>query len=200
MQDAAGRGIASRTLLLTGVPGVGKTTVVRKVADILEGSREGTRIAGFYTGEIRESGVRQGFWLTTFDGKEEVLAHVDFSKTHRVGKYGVDVAMLDSIADETLAIDASVDLYLVDEIGKMECFSGQFVSAMRRLLDARVPAVVTIARRGGGFIEEVKSRNDVELWEVTRANRDELPAAVADWFERATQSITVDEARDVGST
>jgi nucleoside-triphosphatase len=157
-------------LLITGTPGVGKTTVLRKLVE-----RLGTaNLAGFYTEEIRNHGERRGFRLVTFDGAERVIAHVDFPRTARVGKYGVDVAVLDHAADVALAPRADVSLYLVDEIGKMECLSTRFVAAMRRLLDDK-RVVATIAQHGEGFIAEVKRRPDCELWTVTRANRDALP-------------------------
>jgi nucleoside-triphosphatase len=92
-------------LLITAVPGAGKTTVIRRVAAELDPKTVGG-----------------------FDGNEVVIAHVDLPKTNRV----------------------------VDEIGKMECLSERFVASMRRLLAGKVPVVATIARRGGGFIAEVK--------------------------------------------
>jgi nucleoside-triphosphatase len=71
----------------------------------------------------------------------------------------------------------------VDEIGKMECLSPTFVEAVRGLLIAGRPLVATVGERGGGFIAEVKRRPDVELWELTRANRDAMPARVLAWLE-----------------
>lgn len=63
----------------------------------------------------------------------------------------------------------------------MECASDRFVAAIQRLLEGELPLVATIAKRGGGFIAEVKSRPDVRVEEVTRDNRDDLPDHVAAW-------------------
>ena len=52
---------SSRILLVTGVPGIGKTTLVRRLAMQLQQYR----IGGFYTEEIRTGGQRQGFRLVT---------------------------------------------------------------------------------------------------------------------------------------
>jgi nucleoside-triphosphatase len=165
-------------LLLTGSPGVGKTTVMRRVADRLRGHH----LAGFYTKEIREHGLRRGFGLTTLDGQQRIMAHADLTKNFRVSRYGVDVAVIDSVARGSLALDNEVELYLVDEIGKMECLSKRFVIAIRTLLNADKAVVATIAEKGAGFIAEVKDRRDIELWRVTVANRDSLPARVIAWL------------------
>ncbi len=169
-----------RIVLLTGHPGVGKTTAIRKIAGDLVGLPAG----GFYTEEIRESGQRQGFRVVAFDGTRDVFAHVDFPKRHQVGKYGVDLERLEAIAIPALALEPSIMIYLIDEIGKMECFSERFITATKRLLDSDRVVVATIASRGGGFITDVKQRADTVLREVTRENRNELPRRIAEWLRR----------------
>jgi hypothetical protein len=59
-----------------------------------------------------------------------------------------------------------VDLFVIDEIGKMECFSRTFVNQVGRLLDGNVPVLATVAMKGGGIITAVKQRSDVELVRV----------------------------------
>jgi nucleoside-triphosphatase len=167
-------------LLLTGRPGIGKTTVVRTAARKLAG----LRLLGFYTEEIRQGSARRGFRLITFDGEEAVIAHVDLPAP-RVSKYGVDVSAIDRFAVMLRdAHDASA-IYLVDEIGKMECLSTVFVDTIRRLLEGGRPLVATIAQRGDGFIEQAKRRRDVEVWTVTHATRDALPDRVVAWIHGA---------------
>jgi nucleoside-triphosphatase len=165
-------------LLLTGVPGSGKTTLIRGVAEALRGRS----VRGFTTEEIRERGERLGFCLETLDGRRGVLAHVNIPSPHRVGRYGVDIAALDAVVAATLVLDPTVEAYLVDEIGKMECLSPRFMTAVRALLDSDRPLLATIAARGSGLIEETKRRRDVELWTVTRDSRDGLVARVLGWL------------------
>jgi nucleoside-triphosphatase len=164
-------------LLLTGVPGSGKTSALRAVAERLAAERP----AGFYTAEIRSRGERRGFRLVSLTDGDAVIAHVELAKTHRVGKYGVDVAAIDRAVDAALA-NRKAGLYLIDEIGKMECLCARFVAQIQTLLDGRVPVIATVASRGAGFIAEVKRRADCELWTLTRANRDAMPEAIVAWL------------------
>jgi nucleoside-triphosphatase len=170
----------TRCLLLTGVPGVGKTTVIRRVASALSSRR----LAGFYTEEIRDGGVRRGFRLRGFDGSEHVIAHVEFSSPQRVGKYGVDVAVLDEVIERVLSPLVEAELVLVDEIGKMECLSRRFVSRMHELLAGEIPLVATVGRKGEGFIAEVKQRSGCPLWEVTQGNREAMPQQVLETLQQ----------------
>lgn len=179
-------------LLLTGPPGVGKTTVIRAVADMLGRSRLG----GFFTQEIRAGGVRQGFELITFDGKSAVMAHVSRRGGPRVGKYGVDLGVLETMSRAALEVRKGVEVYLVDEIGKMECLSDRFVEAVRALLGAGPLVVATVGRHGGGFIAEVKRRPDVDVWELIRDNREAMPTRVLAWLEeRRTNRRNADPSR-----
>ena len=54
-------------LLVTGKPGVGKTTFVERIVDRLRGS---LRLAGFTTAEVRGPDLqRSGFRIVTVDAK-----------------------------------------------------------------------------------------------------------------------------------
>jgi nucleoside-triphosphatase len=165
-----------RALLLTGPPGVGKTTVLRRAAERLSD----LEIRGFTTEEIREAGQRVGFRIETFDGRSEILAHVKIRSPHKVSKYGVDLAVLERvIAEQFSATRAGVAM--IDEIGKMECLSTRFVETVGSLLIETEIFVATVALRGGGFIDAVKRRPGLTLWRVSRANRDQMSENLAGW-------------------
>ena len=170
----------ARILLLTGTPGVGKTTLM---GSLLAALRE-RRVDGFTTGEIREGGRRVGFRIVPHRGTERIMAHVERRGSPRVGRYGVDVKAIDEAARESLALDPEVEIYLVDEIGKMECYSRQFVLRMTELFDSGKTIVATIGRDPGGFIAAVRRRPDAELWEVTASNREALVERVLAWLAR----------------
>lgn len=158
-------------ILLTGKPGVGKTTLVQDLCRRLEKHNP----AGFYTAEVRHSGKRQGFELVSLEARRMVLAHTSLAGEAEVGKYKVDVSGLEDFLRELRLDDPQTALVVIDEIGKMECLSGLFIRQVREVLDSPRPLLATVAQKGGGFIREVKQRPDVHLVEITPENRDRLP-------------------------
>ena len=157
-------------ILISGPPGIGKSTLIRNICNAVGD----LQIAGFYTEEIRRNGERRGFDLVGLDGERHVLAHVDIRSPFRVGKYGVDVDSLDRFIQALTFRKPAADLIVVDEIGKMECFSAAFRHFVQNALDAETPVIASVAQRGGGFIAEVKKRWDVRLLDMDWDNRDHL--------------------------
>jgi nucleoside-triphosphatase len=133
-------------------------------------------LRGFFTEELRTGGRRVGFRLQILDGRAATLAHRRFPSAHQVGPYGVDLAALDAIVAAALNV--------IDEIGKMECLSARFVTAVCSLLDGPVPVLATVSQRGGGFMAAVRERPDTLVWEVTQRNREALPAMIRAWLQR----------------
>lgn len=173
-------GVEPTQILLTGRPGVGKTTALRRTAQLL--SDRGLPVTGFYTEELRSRGRRVGFRGIPFgSGESRVIAHVDLSPP-RVGKYGVDVEAIDRLSRQHLdPVDDAI--VLVDEIGKMECLSEEFVGRTRRLLDSETPVLATVGKGGGELMRTVRRRQDARLTSVTESNRDRIPERAARWLE-----------------
>ena len=137
------------------------------------------RIAGFYTQEIRQNNVRKGFRWKRLDGAEGTLAHVDIKGRFKVGKYGVDVEGFDKNVIPVLDIEQTdTELFVIDEIGKMECFSKKFVAAVRRLFVSDKSVLATVAQKGSGLISEVKNYPNIQLFTLTTANREKVVAEI----------------------
>lgn len=137
------------------------------------------KVTGFYTKEIRENNIRRGFSWTRLDGPTGVLAHVNIKSPYKVGRYGVDISGFEKSVVPILDIDCSdAELFVIDEIGKMECFSKKFVAAVHRLFTFDKSVLATVARKGGGLISEVKNFPDVKLFNLTAQNRDKTIAEV----------------------
>jgi nucleoside-triphosphatase len=167
--------LRSAKILLTGLPGCGKTTALIQMLDALNCKK----VAGFYTQEIREAGLRKGFSWTRLDGTTGILAHVDIKSRFKVGKYGVDVAGFEKSVVPVLDIEQSdAELFVVDEIGKMECFSEKFLAAVRKLFVCEKSVLATVAQKGGRFVSEVKQTPGVKLFTLTRHNCDKTVSEI----------------------
>jgi nucleoside-triphosphatase len=172
--------IVTEKVLLTGRPGSGKTTLIKRVVNNLP-----QRAGGFYTEEIRDGGIRAGFKIVTLSGEEVVFAHVDLKTPERLGKYGLDLSALERIA--VGAVHQAVRarrLIVIDEIGPMEIRSMVFRETVNEALDSDVPVLATIFARPLPFIDAIKSRHDVTLIEVRPNNRERLVSELSDRFTR----------------
>jgi len=158
-------------ILLTGPPRCGKSTVIEKLVKQIQ-----RPVTGFFTREIQERGRRVGFAIVTLDGKEGILGHEGSKSPRRVGKYGVNIDELDRIAVPSMTPSAADQIVIIDEIGKMECFSPLFRGTLIKTLDSANPVIGSVAQKGTPFIEKIKERKDVLLVTVSEKNRDALPA------------------------
>jgi nucleoside-triphosphatase len=169
---------ASQRVLLTGRPGSGKTTLIKRVLGELPQC-----FGGFYTQEIRDTGTRVGFKVVALGGSEAVFAHVDFATSQRVGKYGLDLAALEAVGvnaiRETVRAQRAI---AIDEIGPMEIRSMIFREAVNNALDSELPILATIFSRPLPFTDGIKSRPDVILIEVRPDNRDRLVSQLSEKF------------------
>ncbi len=159
----------SVNVLLTGRPGIGKTTLIKRLIEASSLSK-----GGFYTEEVREKGQRVGFSLITLDGKRSLLAHLKTKSPYRVGRYGLDIDTFEAIGVESIRKAISTnDIIIIDEIGRMELFSRKFREVvLQALKTGRV--VATIKKGRGDFIDKIKSRKDVRVLEVNLENRETL--------------------------
>ena len=158
-----------KNIFLTGAPSSGKTTVIEKIIEKL-----GHPANGFYTEEERVDGKRVGFLMKTLDGRKGYLAHQDIKSDFHIRRYGVSIDNIEHIAVPSIT-PVKNHVIILDEIGKMECFSKTFKQAAVNVLDAPNIVIGTITFGGDTFILEVKKREDIEIHEVTVDNRDLLP-------------------------
>jgi len=168
-------------LLLTGAPGVGKTTVIAKTAVALNANN--FKVGGMISREIRQSGTRVGFEildLTT--GKRGFLAHIDQKNGPRVGKYRVNLEDLDKVGAQAIvnALD-TCDVIAIDEIGPMELHSETFKQATKKALEScKLVIVVVHWKTKDKLITEATNRNDAKTFNVTPENREGLEEKLVD--------------------
>jgi nucleoside-triphosphatase len=176
-------------ILLTGLPGSGKTTVILRTLPLLA-----QPVAGFYTEEVRgrRGGGRLGFDVVALDGRRGPLARVG-STGPRVGKYAVDLESFEDIGIRALetGLRNPHQLLVLDELGMMEFLSGAFVTLVERVFQSPNPVLGTILYRRHSLGDRFRQVPGVELIRVTTQNRDALPVELARRFARVNPTASV---------
>lgn len=160
-----------KNIFLTGQPGVGKTTIIKKWIEKIENA------GGFYTEEIREKGKRKGFKIVTLDGKEGILASCEKEGRLKVGKYTVDIEEFENTGVKSIqeALENEKIKYIViDEIGKMELFSERFKEVVEKALESDKIVIGVLTKAKNDFAEKIRKRKDVKIIEVDKKNRDKI--------------------------
>lgn len=172
---------AKPIILITGKPGVGKSTAVKKIIHELD-----DKAGGFYTREIKENDSRLGFEIVTLAGKVARLAikssKTVFSNEVSFERYKVNLDALNLIGVPALHVAvAKGQIIVIDEIGPMEILSIEFQNAVTQILNNNELAVIgTIVERSYEFADQVKVNPRVNLIHMNSDNRGELPSQILD--------------------
>ena len=163
--------LITKNILITGNPGVGKTTLIQNIV-----SKFNISAGGFYTSEVRdEEGKRWGFKITSLDGNESIMASVEIVSKYRISRYGIDVASIDRVG--VTAIKEAIkhnDFIVIDEIGRMELFSKKFQEVTMEALDSPKIVFGTITAKDITFTKKIKERQDTKIITLTRQNFTEI--------------------------
>lgn len=159
-------------ILITGLPGIGKTTLIEQILPKLK--KLDLKIAGFITKEIRKNKTRVGFSINMIingeiSNTEHLLAIKNGKRTnYKVGAYNVQIENLNEAVEYLRNIEKQrkIDLVVIDEIGKMELFSQAFKDyIISQLNNKRLLATITF--RDNQFTRMIKNRKDVKLYKLT---------------------------------
>ena len=116
------------------------------------------KITGIITNEIREKGIRIGFYVEDIvSKKKKIFASIKFSGP-KVSKYGININAFEEIAIP--ALKRKADLYIIDEIGRMELYSKKFEDVILEILTSDKDVLATLHRK---YIEKYKKFGDV-IW------------------------------------
>ena len=166
-------------IFITGMPGVGKTTVVHKVIAAL--NERGLKVGGIYCPEIRVNNVRVGFEvIDLLTGNRGTLSHIDQDNGPRVGKYRVNIQDLSNIGVKGLnSAIREADYIVIDEIGPMELQGLEFQEAVKNIVEGTKSVLGIIHwKMNHPLIDMIRARGDVI--EVTPKNRETIPSMIAE--------------------
>ena len=157
--------------IIIGRPGSGKSTCV---ALLIEGLRSrGIRFGGIRTPEVREGGIRTGFVVEDLlTGERDVFASIRFRGGPSVSKYVVDVRRFESIAIPALTKALrECEVILIDEMGKMELLSTEFIGLVREIWKSDSITVGTAPLVKISELEDLKRASEVIRMERGEADR-----------------------------
>jgi len=139
-------------------------------------------VGGMISREVRVGGGRVGFEILDLNtGKRGWLAHVTQKQGPQAGRYRVNIADLDGIGVEAItSVVTSSDAIIIDEIGPMELHSQKFREAVRKVAESpKLVVGIVHWKATDSLINEIKSRDDAEVYVVTFENRRNLHELVS---------------------
>ena len=162
---------------ITGLPTVGKTEALIKIATRLE---KDFVVGGMITKTIEENGERIGFKVIDWRRHtEKIFAHINLDSIHRLGRYNIDLKALEEIgvtAIEESVKDEKVEIIVIDEVGKMELLSKKFRKAVKDALDSDKPVLLTLHKKSrDSLLQDIRNMDNVRILEITPINRNLLP-------------------------
>jgi nucleoside-triphosphatase len=115
-----------------------------------------------------------------------MLADKDFESKIRVGKYGVNVENLEKVG--VPAIEKALrekKIVIIDEIGNMEIASEKFCATVSKALESDRTVLATIHVHNNPLTDAIKTREDVQTFNLTIGNRASIKQEVVDAIKAA---------------
>lgn len=185
-------------VLLTGKPGVGKSTALQTFLEIYEGLTEWT-----ITKEIRDtSGNRVGFRAVNEVGQDRIIAHkTDIISDKIAGQSKVDSVAVDVMFAAALRNVLSPRpemVYVLDEIGPIQLFSDAFARMLHEVFQTEDTGdLLATIHATDARLEEYRHSNKAHLFVVTPDNRDRVPQLLTLLArnKKAIQQLTASQAK-----
>lgn len=154
----------ARNFFISGMPKAGKTTLLRNLINELKS--RGLKVGGFISPEEKHHGTRTAFHVCDIEtGKSAVLASLKGGGP-KVSKYYVNIKSFESIAIPIMKKMGKYDVFIIDEIGRMEMKSRKFVSLLDELFEHQIPVIASIHR---DYLDNYSADGEVSV--LTETNR-----------------------------
>lgn len=165
----------ARVLLVSGKPGIGKTTILLKCVKELR--EKNLKVGGIISKEVRSGSSRIGFEIIDLNSNARGwLAQIGRNAGPHIGKYSVNLEDLETIG--VAAIEGAIlnsDVVGIDEVGPMELLSRKFRESVTKAVQSGKLLIAVIhVRSTDRLIDDLMKREDARLYSVTTENRDRL--------------------------
>jgi len=169
-----------RILLLSGGADVGKSALIKRLAMRVEEDRR----QGFFTESVYDGQQRIGFTVNSFNGESFLVAKTGYTTGVKLGRYGVDLNLLNKAMDRSISEIKAESVCLIDELGKLECLSDYFCQCIEALLVTPAVAVISSPLRGAALLTRVVSHPDVLQMKVTENNIQQVERIAEEWLRK----------------
>lgn len=167
-----------KKVALTGPPGCGKTTLIKNIL-----SRTSVTARGFITEELKENDRRVGFLARSLSNKKTILAQKGIKTEKRLGSYGLFLKDFENlILPDIFPPYIKDELIIVDEIGKMECFSKLFCRLVEEIIGSDTQLLATLGLQNHPFLNKIRQNSDIMIYEVSLENKEDILKKVLDLF------------------
>ena len=158
-------------VLITGAPGVGKSTLIRRV--LAELNRP---VFGFETKkETALADGEKGSPVYIYEvGKERRQSEENLAGWCEKRQNEVYKEVFDRYASKLRAPIPKGGIIVMDEIGTMESVSEEFRTAVMALLDGDVPVIAAVKHKDTPFLHGVRNHPKGICFHLTEENREEL--------------------------
>lgn len=160
-----------KIVLLSGEPRVGKTTILKKIIQMIGESN----CIGFYTEEVRNEFDRIGFDCVSLDGKRQRIADVNLQSDIRMGRYGIDIVAFEDFVLQSISNSSSTSkIIIIDEIGPIQFLSTKFKQQINNILTGPNCVIGTIFYNKHPDIDKIKKIPGIKIYSMTRENRNTI--------------------------
>jgi nucleoside-triphosphatase len=163
-------------VLITGPPRCGKSTLITKLISYYK-SKDYV-LGGFLTPEVKEAGKRIGFNIKDIQsGKISLLARKGIYNTkYQLGNYSIFIEDFNNYLKNLQSYNLkTIDLLVIDEIGKMELHSQLFLSFLKKIFNSNMKILATIGQKLKHPIKiELLNLSDLKLFQMNLNNQQEI--------------------------
>ena len=167
-------------IVLTGAPGVGKTTALIRVAQAL--NERGVKVGGIVSRELRtnNNNMRIGVeFINLGTNDRNVLASIT-GNGPKVGKYFVNIAGCRFAAERLTNAVRNSDVIICDEIGPMEVKSREFIDSVKNLLDVDKKVIVVVHQKLQHLLADEFRNKSSLLIKLNLENREKVNEILLD--------------------
>lgn len=164
-----------KNIFLTGPIQIGKTTALNAFLSNFHGT-----IGGFKTSPVMQNNEKVGFSMKAIYPSDAAI-DAFIAKKDEENNWMTVLETFDDLGVHILkkALKDKVALIIMDELGFFEEKAYLFQKTVYECLDSEIPVLGVIKKANSGFLNKLRQRKDLEIFEVNEENRDEMPNKIS---------------------